>query len=271
MASNIPKPPEKISADCPHCGFSQLESAYAKSTFCRKCGEHFSIEKLLLKETASLKGPSIFDKFSKIMSREKIRDVACFSCGTRQQVSSEAQSSSCPQCGSYLDLRDFKIAGPFGRSIQTQGEVVITAKGDVAAARIACGSAYVEGKLKGTLFCTGTATIKVHGKFLGGVEVHHLVIEKKAEVEFARAVKVQTMEVNGHASARVMCDGRVTINKGGVLEGVIYARAINVEKGGVFSGELHIGQHEAEAPEILSGHPEEQAGVLGDNLQVRHA
>ena len=39
--------PEKISADCPHCGYSQLESALAKSTICRQCSQYFSIEKLL--------------------------------------------------------------------------------------------------------------------------------------------------------------------------------------------------------------------------------
>ena len=79
--ANTPKASEKISADCPHCGFSQLESAFAKSTFCRKCGQHYSIEKLLAKEVASLKGPSIFDKLSKMVAGEKVRDICCFSCG----------------------------------------------------------------------------------------------------------------------------------------------------------------------------------------------
>ena len=96
MASNVPKQPEKISADCPHCGFSQLESAYAKSTFCRKCGEHYSIEKLLLKETTSLKAPSLFERLSRMMTGEKIRHVSCFSCGAKQQVSREAQSNIVP-------------------------------------------------------------------------------------------------------------------------------------------------------------------------------
>ncbi len=263
MASNTPKPPEKISADCPHCGFSQLESAHAKSTFCRKCGEHFTIDKLLLKEAASLKAPSLFDKVSKLMSREKIRDVACFSCGTRQQVSSEAQSTSCSQCGSYLDLRDFKIAGPFGRSIQTQGDVLITSKGDVAGARIACASAVVEGKMKGTLVCTGTAKIRVSGKFLGAVEAHRLLIEKKYEVEFVRAIKVQGAEINGKVSARIMCDGQVTINKGGRLEGTVYAKSINVEKGGIFSGELFIGQIEPEQTDLIGDTQPELLGGEG--------
>lgn len=274
MSANTPKAPEKISADCPHCGFSQLESAYAKSTFCRKCGEHFNIEKLLMKETTSLKGPSIFDKFSKMMSREKIRDVACFSCGARQQVSSEAHSSSCPQCGSYIDLRDFKIAGPFGRSIQTQGEVVITPKGDIASARIACGSAMVEGRLKGTLFCTGIARFRMNGKFLGGVDVHRLVVEKKSDFEFVQPVKVRGAEINGKVSARILCDGCVTVTKGGILEGTVYARAVNFEQGGIFSGDLYIGQIEAEQPDLIppAASSTPQTGLFGQpELQVRHA
>jgi cytoskeletal protein CcmA (bactofilin family)/predicted RNA-binding Zn-ribbon protein involved in translation (DUF1610 family) len=251
VASNTPKQPEKISADCPHCGFSQLESAHAKSTFCRKCGEHYSIEKLLLKETVALKAPSFFDKLSRLVSGEKVRHVACFSCGAKQETSTEAQSTSCPACGSYIDLRDFKIAGSFGRSIQTQGDVVITAKGDVSSGKIACGSAFVEGKMRGMLFCTGTVRVKLKGRFLGAMETQTLLVEKKSDVEFARPIKVQNAEINGKISARVMCDGLVTINKGGVLEGTVYAKAITVEKGGIFSGELFIGQHQSEQPELL--------------------
>jgi cytoskeletal protein CcmA (bactofilin family) len=276
VASNVPKQPEKISADCPHCGFSQLESAYAKSTFCRKCGEHFSIEKLLLKEVTSLKKPSLFNKLSKLISGEKIRDVACFSCNAKQQVSSEVQSTSCPACGSYIDLRDFKIDGSFGRSIQTQGDVVITPKGDVSSGRIACGSAIVEGKMRGTLFCTGTVRIKVKGRFLGGIETAKLLIEKKSDVEFARPIKVQGAEINGKVSARVMCDGKVTINKGGILEGTVFAKSIDVEKGGIFSGELFIGQHEAEQGELLreasgGGAAPPSVGLGADALEVGHA
>src|SRR5688500_7145953 len=138
------------------------------------------------------------------MSGEKIREVECFSCAAKQQVSTEAQSTSCPQCGSYIDLRDFKIAGSFGRSIQTQGEVIITSKGDVAAARIACGSAYVEGKLKGVLFCTGTARVRLHGRFLGGIDVHKLHVERKSDVEFARPVKARGMEIDGKVYGEIL-------------------------------------------------------------------
>ena len=221
MAKNTPKQTEKISADCPHCGFTQLESAFAKTTFCRKCGEHYSIEKLLLKEVDSLKGPSLFAKVGKLLFRETIREIACLSCNHKQQVSSVAQSSLCPACGSYIDLRDFKIAGPFGRSIQTQGEVVVTAKGDLSSSRVVCREALIEGQVRGSLSCTGTVRIKTRGKITGSIEALLVVIEKRAAVEFVRPVKGHAIEINGKISARIVSDGLVTINKGGVLEGTI--------------------------------------------------
>jgi cytoskeletal protein CcmA (bactofilin family)/predicted RNA-binding Zn-ribbon protein involved in translation (DUF1610 family) len=262
VAKNTPKQQEKISADCPHCGFTQLESAFAKTTFCRKCGEHYSIEKLLLKEVASLKGPSFFDKVGKMLARETVREIACLSCEHKQQVSSAAQSSLCPACGSYIDLRDFKIAGPFGRSIQTQGEIVVTSKGDLSSSRAVCREALIEGQVRGTLSCTGVVRIKQKGKIVGTIEGQTVIIEKKSDVEFVRPLKGHSIQINGKTSARIMCDGMVTINSGGVMEGTIYAKAINIEKGGVFSGELFIGQQEpAQADLLKTG---QQPGLFGD-------
>jgi cytoskeletal protein CcmA (bactofilin family) len=260
---NTPRQIEKISADCPHCGFSQLESAHAKSTFCRKCGQHYSIEKLLAREATSLKAPSIFDKLTKLVTGEKIRDVCCFSCGHHQQVSTAAQSTQCPGCGSYIDLKDFKITGPFGRSIQTQGEVVIASKGDVSSSKVACGSALIEGKLRGNLTCTGTVAVKLRGQVPGSIETHHLVVEKRADVEFVRPVKVHSAEIRGKISARILCETCVTIAKGGALEGVVFAKAINVERGGIFSGELFIGQQELKQADLLAS-AQDHPSLFGD-------
>ncbi len=264
---NKPRQADKISADCPHCGFTQLESAYAKSTFCRKCGQHYSIEKLLAKEAISLKGPGFFEKLTKLVTRESFRDVACFSCAHKQTVSSAAQSTLCPQCGSYIDLRDFKIGGPFGRSIQTQGEVHVTSKGECSAAKVACNSAYIEGKLRGTLFATNEVRVRTREKILGTVETRHLIIEKKCDCEFVRPVKAQSVEINGRISARLFCDGQVKILKGGVLEGTLHARSIVVEKGGIFSGELFIGQNAAHESE----NAEQTSFLGGDGLELKPA
>jgi cytoskeletal protein CcmA (bactofilin family) len=210
-----------------------------------------------------VRGPSIFDKISKFVSGEKVRKIRCFSCDHRQEVSSSAHSSLCPSCGSYIDLRDLKIAGPFGRSIQTQGEIHVTSKGELTSARAACGTAILEGKLRGTLVCNGQVRVKTHGKILGGIETHELVIEKRCDAEFVRPLKAHSVEINGKVSARIVCETAVTINKGGYLEGTVYARSISVEKGGMFSGELFIGQGEgsgARAPGAVA----KQQGLFGD-------
>ncbi len=248
MANSRKQPPDKIGADCPNCGFSQLEPVSAKSTFCRQCGQHYSIEKLLAKEVASLKEPSFFDKLSKLISRETTREITCFSCRGTHEVSSSAQSSLCPHCGSYIDIRDFRIAGPFARSVQTQGLLHLSPGADVASHRILCGSARLEGRFRGRIVCTGEASVLVDGHYEGEIDAGKLIIHKKANVEFHSPVYARTVEVNGKTRATVVCDGQVVINKKGVLEGTIYARSILVEKGGIFSGSLIIG---AEPPAEL--------------------
>ncbi len=241
MATPHNLPADKIGADCPQCGFSQLEPASARSTFCRQCGQHYAIEKLLAKEVASLKEPSFFDKVSKWFARDNTRVVTCFSCREKQEVPAASQSSLCPQCGSYIDIRDFRITGPFARSIQTQGLVHLSPDADVASHRILCGSARIEGRFRGKILCTGESTVRVGGQYEGEVDADSLVIHSKANVEFLVPVYGQVTRIEGKARGTI-CAGKIVINKKGVLEGTVYARAITVEKGGVFSGSLIIGQ-----------------------------
>ena len=181
-----------------------------------------------------------------------------------QTVSSSAKSSICPACSAYIDLSDFKISSTFSRSLETQGRVHVTSKGDVTSAKISCGEAYIEGKLRGNLVCTGEAHIRMKGKLLGALDVKKLIFDKRCEVEIIRPVKAQAVEVSGKVSAHLHVDGTVTITKRGWLEGTIYAKGINVEKGGVFMGELVIGRTEMSQPELLPLDPPSPAPP-GDN------
>ena len=97
---------------------------------------------------------------------------------------------------------------------------------------------------------------------MGAIEAHQLIVERKSDVEFVRPLKVHAVEINGKVSARIVCESCVTINKGGYLEGTVYAKAITVEKGGIFSGELFIGPQEMEQAELLGG--AQQAGLFGE-------
>ena len=220
----------------------------AKSTFCRKCQEHYSLERALAGEKSIVKAPSLFSKLKRLVVGESEREVCCFGCGHRQVLSTSAQSTMCPGCAAYMDLRDFKITSPFGRSVQTAGEVHVAAKGDVTSTRLMCGSALIEGSLRGCIVCTGKARVKIKGRLTGMLDTQHLCVEKGADMEFGRLVRTKLFEVNGKARARVVAD-KVIIGKTGWLEGTVYARAITVESGGVFSGDLNIGQEEFDVAE----------------------
>lgn len=260
MAGSAPKTAGKISVECPYCGFKQLESVFAKTTYCRKCSEHFNLEK----EGHNAPPPpgaqeeSIFTRFSRLLRREQIRTIHCFGCHKPQQVSSFAKSSICPHCSAYIDLRDFKISTTFSRSIETQGTIAIGSGGDVTSTKVLCGNAIIKGKIHGSLICTGTTRVKAKGRLLGSIDSQMLVIEKGSNVEFVRAIKAGTAEINGKISARIMADV-VKIGATGALEGIVYAKSISVEKGGIFHGELFIGQHQLSQQELIPAKP---AGLI---------
>ena len=221
MSSKTPQSAGKITVECPHCHFKQLESPFAKSTFCRKCSEHYELGKPAPEPRETQ--PSLLARLSGFLGGKTTREITCFGCGAVQTVSSSAKSSICPAC-----------------------------------------SAYIEGKLRGNLVCTGEAHIRMKGKLLGALDVKKLIFDKRCEVEIIRPVKAQAVEVSGKVSAHLHVDGTVTITKRGWLEGTIYAKGINVEKGGVFMGELVIGRTEMSQPELLPLDPPSPAPP-GDN------
>jgi cytoskeletal protein CcmA (bactofilin family) len=241
----------KIPVECPRCGFTQAESVFAKSTICRKCGHHVDLERLRQPDEPETKSVSLIDRFSKFISREESRRIECFGCGHPQTVSSAATSSICPSCSTYIDLRDFKITSAFNRAIQTQGSVHVTSRGDLSSPKIACGSAVVEGKLRGNLLCNGKTQMRFNGKIYGSIETRQLEILKGSDIEFVRPIKVKEADISGKISARIMSEGVVRISKTGSLEGTVYAKSMVVERGGVFHGELYIGKREMAQAELL--------------------
>lgn len=188
-----------------------------------------------------------------MVAREHDVAIRCFGCGATQTISSSAKSSICPKCAQYIDLRDFKITGPFSRNIETQGSVIVTPKGDLGSTKAMCRSALIQGKLRGNLCCTGTAEFKLKGRINGAVDADSFIVEPRSDIEFVRPIKVRSAEIRGKVYARITADSVVTITKSGWLEGVVYARSIIVERGGVFSGELYIGRQELEQPDLLPG------------------
>ena len=121
-----------------------------------------------------------------LWTRKSNSIVECFECKAKQEVSGTASSTICPACSAHIDLQDYKITTSFSRTIRTQGEVHLTAKGDLSSSSVICRSALIEGKLRGNLQCSDSATINFNGKIPGRLIARHAVIERKADVQFFR-------------------------------------------------------------------------------------
>ena len=238
-----------------------MEYAAAKSTMCRQCGGAFSpsTRRVELKLRAlpveapapAAAEPSLLRKFDGLWGKQRSSVVECFDCKAKTEVIAAASSTNCPKCSAHLDLRDYKINAAFSRTIRTHGEVHVTAKGDLSSSSVVCRSALIEGKLRGNLHCAGTATINYSGKIPGRLTAEHVLIERKAEVQFFRKVSVKSIEIRGHMIGEVVAETVVVIHRNASLDGDVTAKSISVEKGGVFSGQLVIGSSGLKQAELL--------------------
>jgi cytoskeletal protein CcmA (bactofilin family) len=230
---------------------------------CRQCGGAFSPAAVkpeirlrpavpAREELPSIaEGPSLLQRFDGLWGKQKSSVVECFDCKAKQEVTSAATSTTCPKCSAHLDLRDYKITTSFSRSIRTHGEVHVTSKGDLSSSSVVCRSALIEGKLRGNLHCAGTATINYSGKIPGKLTADHVLVERRAEVQFFRRVAVKSIEIRGHMTGEVAAETVVVIHRNASLDGDVTAKSISVEKGGVFSGQLVIGSSGLTQSELL--------------------
>ena len=251
------KSPAKVSVECPHCGFKQMEYVAARNTLCRQCGKHFVMvaEQTGARPNFEFGGvaaaQSLLRRFEGIWKRSRITSVACFDCGTIQELNSAASSTICPSCSVHMDLRDYKINTAFSRAIRTHGSVYVTSSGDLSSSSVICRSAIIEGKLRGSLQCIEKVEFRALAKVRGKLAAPRVVIGKKADVQFFREIQVGSIEIRGRMFGEIVAETVVTIRSSGLLEGNVSARSINVEKGGTFTGQLAIGQRGYEQAELL--------------------
>ena len=261
--------PAKVSVECPHCGFKQMEYAAAKSSICRQCGRYFSpftpkpgLKLRVREETPAppaAPASSIFGKFEDFWKRQHSSVIECFECERKQQVCGTATSTICPACSAHIDLRDYKITSGFSRTIRTRGDVHLTGKGDLGSSSVVCRSALIEGRLRGNLHCD-TATINFTGKIPGRISARRIIVERKADIHCFRRIRAEHIEIRGRMSGEIVAQ-TVDIQKKGALEGDVTAKAISVEKGGMFSGQLVIGRADLTQGELLQEQKPDMAPV----------
>ncbi len=245
---------------CPSCGHTQMEPHIAISTFCRGCGDHFSLadarqaakgkppappkagslppppQPKPKAQQAPKPKPKPKPKTEKVRTRETTRQVSCFECQSVHEVSKQAESSICPRCSSYISLKDEEVSGPRNSSIQTRGDVVITKRGSITAGKVGCDNLTVQGQLTSSIDCSGTATFKTSGSILGEVRCVRLVVERKSQLRFHRPVHAREVEIQGNVFGDFVCEKSIRIRKKGSLLGDVVCRSLDIQKGSVLVG-----------------------------------
>jgi cytoskeletal protein CcmA (bactofilin family)/Zn finger protein HypA/HybF involved in hydrogenase expression len=244
----------RIEVQCPHCGNIQLEPELAKSTYCRKCSGYIQLDKghrTGPPQQELQKHSGVLQKLEGFLGVQRTVVARCFECIGKREVPKSATSTICPQCGAYIDLRDYRIVGNYSRSIRTRGRLFLTNKGDLNSNRVICEEADIQGLMRGSLICNGEVRIRLKGKLSGSIEAKKVLIDRRSEVEFVRPLRGELVEIEGVVAGRITASGKVVIQKSGRLTGAVFARAFTVEKGGVFLGELSIGKVELTQGELL--------------------
>ena len=175
-------------------------------------------------------------------AQSKERDVQCFDCEKVHTASSEASSTLCPACGAYIGLKNYDITSNWNRRIQTRGDVTIHKKASVTGITIHCHHLTTHGDFTGGVDCSGDFTIRSHGKIMGRVRCKRLIIEKKAQVEFANTVHCEDAIIDGNVTGNFQCTGKLALQKKATLTGDIQVATMAVEEGARHSGRISIGQ-----------------------------
>ena len=160
----VAKPsPAKVSVDCPHCGFKQMEYAAAKSTMCRQCGAHFVPSAPEAGSAASPEGRTAssaapiprFSENRRLLDQAPQLDHRVFRLQGHAGSQFRRDLDDLPEVQRAHRPARLQDHHSFSRSIRTHGEVHLTAKGDLSSSSVTCRSALIEGKLRGNLQCLG--------------------------------------------------------------------------------------------------------------------
>ena len=227
---------------CPHCGHEQTESTHLISTYCRACGQHYSVEKAL---NSAEQG-----RISEGKEAIATRALRCYRCGQHQQVSVHAQVTLCSQCNASISLVDVVVAKPTSQEVDTRGQLTIFPEGYLGGRLSICGSALIEGKVSGILFCEQTARLSGKGRSSMRLTAKRIVVEQEADLCFHFPLHMEELIVYGQLTGVILCTGTVRIHRYGVLDGSVQAHSIEVTEKGSYLGDLHINHGKQKEPSL---------------------
>jgi cytoskeletal protein CcmA (bactofilin family) len=239
---------KKVPTTCPHCGSVQLEPRELISTYCRSCGDHFTVTPAPAPITRALPTPSpLARRLREKLAIHRRRHVACIQCGHAQHVPAHTQDTQCPACGATIDLHDIQIPGHSTRIVETRGTVHVGRDGFLNSTRVTCGNAFVEGRIAGKVTCEGTLRLRGEGICRAQIRTRRFLIDRGTNLRFLYTIYADEILLRGLVVADIQCAGSLHIGRHGGLDGDVHSRSMIVDKGGFHRGAVEISPRAAEA------------------------
>lgn len=256
-----------IQVTCPHCEHTQSEPSMVVSTVCRSCGQYIRIDdekpvsrpkfttRLATTDSPPVQHPTIAAETPKVEVKPGLlerfvkrfidkppvkRKLHCYHCSHIFDVVSDAQSTQCAKCGSYISLKDYVIDQTWHRRIQTRGNVTVQKGASIIGVNVQCHDLLVLGELSASVECSGKLIIRSHGKIIGSVHCDELCVERGAKVEFQGEVKARTAYIDGDVKGNITCSERIILEKKSRLQGHARTSGLVVRAGAKHSGLMEV-------------------------------
>src|SRR5262245_34868609 len=219
---------DKVLVVCPKCGHSQSEPAAAYSSNCKKCRHYFRLDEVLRPAAKPAKSAKPAPE-----APRELRQVTCFQCGTKLEVSPTAQSTMCKRCSSHLDLRDYFITNAVSKNFRTRGRFVIEEGGYVFNTECVVADAVIKGRFLGKLVAEHSLEIHRSAEIKGSFKTGNLLIPAASLFRWPEVLALGGADISGELIANVKSTGLVIVRASGRLFGNVEAVSLAVEPGAI--------------------------------------
>jgi cytoskeletal protein CcmA (bactofilin family) len=185
--------------------------------------------------------------------KEAPRVVVCFECQASHKVAGASTSTICPNCSTYLDLRDIEIKDRTNQRIRTRGNVTVQKKGALLGTSVHCGHLTVHGTVSGSIYAAGEVHLKTDGKIIGEIRCQRFILDKKCDVQCLQPVHAEVVEIHGHVTGHFYAAKCILLSRHASLTGSATAQTISVEPGAILNGQVQVYAPERAALPVLTG------------------
>ncbi|PTX97613.1 hypothetical protein DB346_21735 [Verrucomicrobia bacterium LW23] len=167
------------------------------------------------------------------------RVLKCPACEWSCRVVSSAMSSQCENCGTYLDLRNYRIVGANGDPIFTFGSVEFASTAQYRSWEVVADQIFVAGRVHSGLRAFTSIELQERGSVRGCQRAPLIRVAERADVVAVR-IEADTLDVQGVLRAdTIVLTGTLKVHPGAaVVAREIICGGLDVARGAALQGKL---------------------------------